>query len=186
MGTLIYVTNMSLDGYIEDEHGDFDFGPVDDDVFAATTALLQSVGVYLYGRRLYESMSVWETDPALAQRSDLAGDFASAWQAGEKIVYSTTLNAVSTASTRLEGHFNADAVEEVKAATTGNLTIGGANLAAQAFGAGLIDECHLFVWPLSVGGGKPALPSGVRTELRLVDEHRFGNGVVRLRYRCSP
>ena len=185
MATLIYATNVSLDGYIEDEHGAFDLFKPDDDVFAATTALLRSVGTFLYGRRLYETMSVWETNPALAEQSDLTADFANAWQAADKVVYSTTLTAVSTATTRLEHHFDPDAVQQLKAATTSDLTIGGANLAARAFEADLVDECQLFVWPMIVGGGKPALPAGIRTDLELLNEHRFDNGVVHLRYRVS-
>jgi dihydrofolate reductase len=185
MATLIYATNVSLDGYIEDAHGAFDWAPPDDDVFAAYTALLRSVGTFLYGRRLYETMAGWETNPALAEQSDLTADFASAWRAADKVVYSTTLTAVPTATTRLEHRFDPDAVQELKAETTTNLTIGGANLAARAFEAGLVDECQLFVWPMILGGGKPALPAGVRTDLELLDEHRFGNGVVHLRYRVS-
>jgi dihydrofolate reductase len=183
MASLVYVTNVSLDGYIEDAHGAFDWAPPDDDVFAATTALLRSVGTFLYGRRLYEAMAVWETNPALAEHSDLTADFAGAWRAAAKIVYSTTLTAVPTATTRLEDHFDPDAVRQLKAEATADLTIGGANLAARAFEAGLVDECQLFVWPMLLGGGKPALPAGIRTELELLDEHRFGNGVVHLRYR---
>jgi dihydrofolate reductase len=185
MAPLIYLTNVSLDGYIEDAHGALDWAPPDDDVFAAQTALLRSVGTFLYGRRLYETMAVWETDPALAERSDLAADFASAWRAADKVVYSTTLTGASTARTRLEHRFDPDAVQALKAETTTNLTIGGANLAARAFEAGLVDECQLFLWPMILGGGKPALPAGVRTDLELFDEHRFGNGVVHLRYRVS-
>jgi dihydrofolate reductase len=186
MATLIYATNASLDGYIEDADGAFDWAPPNDDVFAATTALLRSVGTFLYGRRLYEAMAVWETNPAIAEQSELTADFASAWRAADKIVYSTTLAAVPTASTRLERHFDPDAVQELKAEATSTLTIGGANLAARAFEAGLVDECQLFVWPMILGGGKPALPAGVRTDLELLDEHRFGNGVLHLRYRVSP
>ncbi len=178
MATLIYATNVSLDGYIEDARGAFDWAPPDDDVFAAATALLRSVGTLLYGRRLYETMSVLETNPALA-------DFANAWRAADKVVYSSTLTAASTSTTRLERHFDPDAVQRLKAETTSNFTIGGANLAARAFEAGLVDECQLFVWPMILGGGKPALPDGVRTDLELLDEHRFGNGVVHLRYRVS-
>lgn len=185
MATLIYATNVSLDGYIEDAHGALDWAPPNDDVFAATTGLLESVGTFLYGRRLYETMAVWETDPAFAEQSDLAADFASAWRAADKVVYSTTLAAVPTASTRLERHFDPDAVQALKAATTSNLTIGGADLAARAFGAGLVDECQLFVWPMILGGGKPGLPAGVRADLELLDERRFGNGVLHLRYRVS-
>jgi dihydrofolate reductase len=176
---------VSLDGYIEDAHGVFDWGPPDDEVFAAYTALLRSVGTFLYGRRLYETMAVWETNPALAEQSDLTADFASAWQAADKVVYSTTMTAVPTAATRLEHHFDPNAVRALKAETRSALTIGGANLAARAFEAGLVDECQLFVWPIILGGGKPAFPSGVRADLELLDEHRFGGGVVQLRYRVS-
>jgi dihydrofolate reductase len=182
---IVYITNASVDGYIEDEHGAFDLYEPDDDVFAATTALLRSFGTFLYGRRLYETMSVWETDPALAGQSALRADFASAWQAADKVVYSTTLTTVSTAATRLERDFDPTAVRDLKAAATSDLTIGGANLAAQAFAAGLVDECQLLVWPMIVGGGKPALPAGIRTDLELLDEHRFDNGVMYLRYRIA-
>jgi dihydrofolate reductase len=183
MGKLIYVTNMSVDGYIEDASGSFDFGPMDDEVFASTVDMLRSVGTFLYGRRLYESMAVWETDAALAAQSDLTADFASAWQAADKVVYSTTLAEVSTADTRLERHFDPTAVDELKAAAGSDLTVGGADLAAQAFKAGLVDECRLFVWPTAVGGGKPALPIDMRVDLELLDQRRFDNGVLLLRYR---
>jgi dihydrofolate reductase len=185
MAKLIYVTNMSLDGYIEDASGAFDWGPPDDDVFAFTTDLVRSVSTFLYGRRLYESMAVWETNPALATQSDLMADFATAWQAANKVVYSSTLTEVSTAKTRLEDHFDPTAVQELKVAASRDLWVGGANLAAQAFEAGLVDECQLIVWPTAVGGGKPALPTGMRTDLELLDERRFGNGVVLLRYRVQ-
>jgi dihydrofolate reductase len=180
---LVYLTNTSLDGYIEDQDGTFDWAPPDDKVFAATTALLKSFGTFLYGRRLYESMAHWETNPALAEQSDLTADFASAWKTADKVVYSTTLTDVSTASTQLKLDFDPADVRELKAAANGDLTIGGANLAAQAFTAGLVDECQLIVWPILLGGGKPALPAGVRIHLKLLDEHRFNNGVVRLHYR---
>ena len=183
MAKLIYVTNMSLDGYIEDERGVFDLFTPDDDVFASTTDLLRTVGTFLYGRRLYETMAVWETDPALAAQSDLMADFATAWQAASKVVYSTTLATVSTANTRLERHFDPGAVHDLKAAARSDLIVGGPNLAAQAFKAGLVDECQLFVWPLAIGGGKPALPTDTRVDLELLDERRFGNGVLLLRYR---
>jgi len=184
MAKLIYVTNVSLDGYIEDEHGAFNWFPPDDEVFAFTTDLVRSVGTFLYGRRLYEAMAVWETDAALAAQSDLMADFASAWQAASKVVYSTTLAAVSTADTRLERRFDPAAVHELKATASSDLMVGGANLAAQAFKAGLVDECQLLVWPVLVGGGKPGLPTGMRTNLELLDERRLGNRVVHLRYRC--
>jgi dihydrofolate reductase len=183
MTKLIYVTNVSLDGYIEDERGAFDFGPLDTEVFRSHTTLLRSAGTFLYGRRLYETMAVWETDATLAAQSDLMADFATAWQSANKVVYSTTLSAASTANTRIERHFDPTAVHELKAAASSDITVGGANLASQAFTAGLVDECQLFVWPTVVGGGKPALPTGVRVDLELIDERRFANGVVLLRYR---
>ncbi|MEU4474948.1 dihydrofolate reductase family protein [Micromonospora sp. NPDC023888] len=183
MAKLIYLTNVSLDGYIEDERAAFDFFPVDDEVFAFTTDLVRSVGTFLYGRRLYEAMAVWETNAALAAQSDLTAGFASAWQAASKVVYSTTLPAVSTADTRLERRFDPDAVRELKATASSDLTVGGANLATQAFRAGLVDECQLLILPIVVGGGKPGLPTGVRANLELLDERRFHNGVVHLRYR---
>jgi dihydrofolate reductase len=183
MAKLIYLTNGSVDGYIEDKRGAFDFGTPDDDLFACYTDLVRSVGTFLYGRRLYETMAVWETDAALAAQSDLMADFATAWQAANKVVYSTTLTAVSTAKTRLEHHFDPDSVRDMKDSASSDLTVGGAHLAAQAFKAGLVDEYQLFVWPIVVGGGKPALPSDIRADLELLDERRFGNGVVYLRYR---
>ena len=180
---LIYVTNVSLDSFIEDEHGSFDWTEPDDEQFAFITDLIRPVGTYLYGRRLYESMAVWETEPALAAQSELRADFAHVWQAADKIVYSTTLDAVSTAKSRLEGRFDPDVIREVKDTASRDLMIGGANFAAQAFHAGLIDECHLFIGPAIVGGGKPSLPSDLRVELELLDERRFDNGVVYVRHR---
>ncbi|HKN55048.1 MAG TPA: dihydrofolate reductase family protein [Amycolatopsis sp.] len=183
MAKLVYVTNLSLDGYIEDERGAFDWFPPDDEVFAFTTNLLRSVGTFLYGRRLYESMAVWETNTGLAAQSELMADFASAWKAANKVVYSTTLPAVSTADTRLERQFDPAAIHQLKATVGSDLTVGGANLATQAIEAGLVDECQLFIWPVVVGGGKPGLPTGMRADLELLDERRFRNGVVHLRYR---
>ena len=183
MATLIYASNMSLDGWTEDHQGGLDWAPPDDDVFAFTTGIMRLAGTYLYGRRMYETMAVWETDPGLAERSDLARDFATVWQAAEKVVYSTTLPAVSTARSRLERSFDPDVVRDLKAAATSDLLVGGPTLAAQALQAGLVDECHLLVWPILLGGGKPALPIDRRADLELVDERRFDNGVVHLRYR---
>lgn len=182
MAKLIYVSNVSLDGYIEDEHGSFDWGAPEDDFFAFITDLMRPVGTYLYGRRLYDMMAVWETDPALAAQSELRADFANVWQAAEKVVYSTTLDAVSTARTRLEHNFDPASVRDMKASATSDLTVGGAHLAAQAFKARLIDECHLFIHPVLLGGGKPALPKGTRSELELLDDRRLSSGVVYLRY----
>ena len=183
MARLIYASNMSLDGCTEDERGAFDWAPPDDGVFAFITELMRSAGTYLYGRRMYESMAVWETDSDLAARSDLTADFANAWQAADKVVYSSTLVATSTTDTRLERDFDPKAVRDLKAAAETDLIVGGPNLAAQALVAGLVDELQLFVWPVVLGGRKPALPADVRAELELLDEHRFGNGVVHLHYR---
>jgi dihydrofolate reductase len=180
---LIYVSNVSLDGCTEDERGAVDWAAPDDDVFAFITDLLRSTGTYLYGRRMYDAMAVWETDSALAAQSDLMSKFANVWQAADKVVYSTTLAAVSTAKTRLERHFDPGAVHDLKAAASSDLIVGGPNLAAQAVNAGLVDECHLFVWPVLLGGGKPALSTDTRADLELLDERRFTNGVVYLRYR---
>jgi dihydrofolate reductase len=174
---------MSLDGYIEDRHGAFDFGPMDDDLFAAYTELLGAVGTFLYGRRLYETMAGWETMPELAARSSPAADFARAWQAPSKIVYSTTMATAPTAHTRIERTFDITAVQKLKTDASRDLTVGGADLASQALTAGLVDECTLFVWPVAVGDGKPALPADARLDLELLDGRRFANGVMLLRYR---
>jgi len=183
MAKLIYASNVSLDGYTEDERGAFDWAAPDDEVFVFITDLLRSVGTYLYGRRLYETMAVWETDSTLGAQSDLMSDFANVWKAAGKIVYSTTLAAALTANTRLERHFDPGAVHDLKATATSDLIVGGPNLAAQAFKARLVDECHLFVWPAVLGGRKPALPTDTRADLELLDERRFRNGVVHLAYR---
>ena len=147
------------------------------------TDLVRPVGTYLYGRRLYETMAVWETDATLAAQSEPMADFATVWQAADKVVYSTTLQAASTARTRLERSFDPDSVRDLKRSATSDLTVGGANLAAHAFKGGLVDECHLLIHPVVVGGGKPALPRDTRADLELVDERRFTSGVVYLRYR---
>jgi dihydrofolate reductase len=185
MAKLIYVSNVSLDGYFEDEHGSFDWTAPDDDLFAFITDLVRPVGTYLYGRRLYDTMAPWEADPALAAQSELMADFANVWQAADKVVYSTTLDAVSTAKTRLEHNFDPASVRDMKASAISDLTVGGSDLAAHALRAGLVDECHLFIRPVLIGGGKPALPSDTRSELELLDDRRLSNGVVYLRYRIS-
>ncbi len=185
MAKLIYASNMSLDGWTEDEHGAFDWAPPDDEVFVFITDLMRSAGIYLYGRRMYATMAVWETDVALAGRSDLMRDFANVWQSADKVVYSTTLAAVSTANTQLERHFHSDAVHNLKATTSRDLLVGGPNVAAQALVAGLVDEVALFVWPVVLGGRNPALPIDTRVDLELINEHRFGSGDVHLRYRVQ-
>ncbi|CAM3782458.1 dihydrofolate reductase family protein [Tsukamurella ocularis] len=183
MADLIYATNVSLDGYIEDADGRFDWLPGDDDVFAAHTALMRSAGTLFYGRHLYETMSVWETEPSLAGRSPAAAEFAAAWRATAKVVYSTSLTAPSTANTRIERAFDPDRIRALKAGAGREILIGGADLAAQAFAARLIDEVQLYVLPLVIGGGKPGLPTGMRVDLELIDQRRFDSGVVLLRYR---
>jgi dihydrofolate reductase len=186
VSALIYIANVSLDGCIEDAHGNFNWTEPSDEVFAFITDLVRPVGTYLYGRRLYETMAVWETEPALAAQSELAGEFARLWQAAEKVVYSATLQAALTGKTRIERTFDASAIRSLKASASSEMTVGGANFAAHAFAAGLVDECHLLVYPVSVGGGKPALPRDARTDFELLDERRFGNGVVYVRYRVTP
>jgi dihydrofolate reductase len=183
MAKLIYVANVSLDGYIEDANGRFEWTAPNDEVFTFITDIVRPVGTYLYGRRLYETMAVWEADPTLAAQSELMADFANVWQAADKIVYSTTLPAASTANTRLERRFDPNSVREMKASAASDLTVGGSTLAAQALNAGLVDECQLFIYPVLVGEGKRAFPSDAQVRLDLLEEHRFGDGVVNLRYR---
>jgi len=185
MAKLIYSAIASLDGYVEDEDGKFDWAEPDAEVHAFVNDLERPIGTYLYGRRLYETMAGWETDPGLAEVSPGSRDFAAIWQAAEKIVYSRTLGAVSTTRTRIERQFDPAAVRQMKEAAGRDLLVGGAALAAEAFRAGLVDELHLFLTPVLVGGGKPALPAGVNLKLELLDEHRFGGGTVFLRYRAA-
>jgi dihydrofolate reductase len=183
MAKLIYSAIASLDGYIADEDGNFDWAVPDEEVHAFINDLDRPLGTYLYGRRMYETMVGWETDHTLAEQSPVMRDFAQIWQAAEKIVYSRTLEAVSTARTRIERDFEPDAVRQMKASAQQDMIVGGADLAAHAFRAGLVDECHLFVSPIVVGGGKRSLPDDVRLKLELLDKRRFGNGVVHLHYR---
>ena len=186
MAKLIYVTNVSLDAFIEDAGGSFEWTEPSDEVFTFITDLVRPVGTYLYGRRLYETMAVWETEPRLAAQSALMADFGGVWRSADKVVYSTTLHEVPTANTRIEPRFDPDSVREMKSSATRDLTIGGTTLAARAFDVGLIDECRLFVHPVVVGGGTPAFPRDTRIHLELLEEHRFGNGVVHLRYGVEP
>ena len=183
MAHLIYSAISSLDGYIEDSDGNFDWAAPDEEVHRFINNLERTAGTYLFGRRMYETMMVWETDPNLAGQSPLMRDFAQVWQAADKIVYSRTLEAVSTRKTQIERNFDPEAIRRLKESVEQDIHIGGAELAAQAFRSGLIDECHLFIKPIIVGGGKAALPDNVRLELELLDERRFGNGEVYLRYR---
>lgn len=182
MARLIYSFIASLDGYIEDAGGRFDWAAPGEDAHAFINELEATVGTYLFGRRMYETMIVWETDPTLAEHSPAMRDFAAIWQEADKVVYSSTLAEVSTLRTRIERRFDADEVREFKATASSDLAIGGAELAGQAFAAGLVDECHAFLAPAVIGGGKRALPDHLRLDLELTDERRFESGMVYLRY----
>jgi dihydrofolate reductase len=184
MGKLIYSAITSLDGYVEDAQGKFDWAAPDDEVFAFINDLERPIGTYLYGRRLYETMVYWETVSTADQRP-VFKDFAEIWRAAEKIVYSRTLQAVSSHRTRMERDLDIDQIWRLKETSGPDITIGGAHLAGQAIRAGLLDECHLFLTPILVGAGKPALPQCVHTRLELCGERRFASGVVHLQYRVS-
>ena len=184
MAHLIYSAISSLDGYIEDTDGKFNWAVPDEEVHRYINDLERTVSTYLYGRRMYETMMGWETDPNLAATSSLMRDFAEIWQAADKIVYSKTLETVSTRKTRIERDFDPEAIRQLKVTAGHDILIGGPHLALQAFKAGLIDECHLFLAPIIVGGGKQSLPNNVRLELELLEERRFGNGMVHLRYQA--
>ena len=183
MAKLIYAALTSLDGYVADEDGNFDWAAPDEEVHAFVNDLQRPVGTYLYGRRMYEVMRAWEHPEGFADQSPFMLDFAAVWQAADKIVYSRTLARVSTARTRIERDFDPEAVRRLKASAAHDLTVGGPHLAARAFEAGLVDEVQLFLAPMVVGGGNRALPDHVRLPLELLDERRFGNGTVFLRYR---
>jgi dihydrofolate reductase len=185
MAQLIYAAIASLDGYVEDEEGRFDWAMPDEEVHAFVNDLERSIGTYLYGRRMYETMVFWETASTEAGEPPVFYDYAGIWRAAEKVVYSRTLQTPSSARTRIEREFDRDAVGRLKQTSGADISIGGAELAGQAIGAGLVDECHLFLFPIVVGGGKRALPDNVRAQLELLDERRFGNGVVHLHYRVS-
>jgi dihydrofolate reductase len=182
MAKLIYSAITSLDGYIADEDGNFDWAAPDEEVHRFVNDLERPVGTYLYGRRMYEVMAAWETAHTLADQRPVMQDFAQLWQAADKIVYSKTLETPSSARTRIEPDFDPAAVRQLKTQAERDITVGGPDLAAQAIKAGLVDEFHLFLVPIVVGGGNQALPDHVRLKLELLDERRFGNGVVHLRY----
>ncbi len=191
MAKLTYAAITSLDGYIEDESGGFAWAMPDPEVHAFVNDLERPIGTFLYGRRMYETMAIWQTvgeEPAGTSPGEEAVspeeiDFAEVWRAADKIVYSRTLDAVTTPRTKLEREFDPDEVRRLKDAADHDLSVSGPGLAEHAFRAGLVDEVHLFVFPIVVGGGKPGLPRGMRVDLDLLDERRFGNGVVHLRYR---
>jgi dihydrofolate reductase len=180
---LIYSAITSLDGFVADQDGSFDWAEPDEEVFAFVNDLERPVGTYLYGRRMYEVMVYWETAQTLADPSPVVADFTQLWQSADKVVYSTTLDTVSSARTRIERAFDPDAIRRLKTRADRDLTVGGPHLAAQAIRAGLVDEYQLFLTPIVVGGGTPALPDQVGRPLELVDERRFASGVVHLRYR---
>jgi len=182
MANLIYSAIASLDGYIADVDGKFDWAEPDDEVHAFINDLDRPIGTYLLGRRMYEVLVYWEDPPALDQQPSYVQEFAEIWQAAEKIVYSRTLETVSTARTRIERHFDPEAIRQLKAQSERNITVGGPDLAAQAIRAGLVDEYELFVVPVVVGAGQQFLPSNARIDLELLDERRFRNGTVFLRY----
>jgi dihydrofolate reductase len=186
MAKLIYSAICSLDGYVADAHGKFDWAKPDDEVHGFVNDLERPIGTQLYGRRMYEMLVGWETVPSGPGEPPARSGFAEIWRAADKVVYSRTLENVSTARTRIEREFEPDAVRAMKAAASADLSIGGAEIAAVALRAGLVDECHLLLSPIVIGAGKRALPDGLRLDLQLLGERRFGNGVVHLHYRTVP
>jgi dihydrofolate reductase len=185
MAKLIYSAISSLDGYVADAEGNFDWSMPDEEVHRFVNALERPIGTYLYGRRLYEVMRYWDTAPTGNGEPSAEQEYAEIWQAAEKIIYSTSLESVSTARTRIERDFDPEAIERMKTTAAVDIAVGGATLAAQALRMGLVDECHFFLSPVVVGGGTAALPDNVRIDLELLDERRFGNGVVHLQYRIK-
>ena len=185
MAKLIYSALASLDEYVEDEHGKFDWAAPDNEVLAYVNDQERPIGTYLYGRRMYQTMVFWETMTAGEDEPAETQDYAEIWRAADKIVYSRTLQATSSARTRIEREFDRAAITRLKESSSRDITVGGADLAGQAIAAGLVDECHLFLCPVIVGGGKRALPDGVRADLELVADRRFDSGVIHLRYRLT-
>jgi dihydrofolate reductase len=183
MAKLIYSGIMSLDGYTVDESGSFDWAAPDAEVHQFVNDLERPIGTYLYGRRMYETMTFWETADIPALTHGVEADYAAIWRAADKVVYSSTLTAASSAATRIERRFDPDAIRELKAGADRDIGIGGPTLAASAISAGLVDDFQLFLTPVVVGGGTPYLPAGVHLDLELVDERRFASGVVYLHYR---
>lgn len=183
MAKLLYIAITSLDGYINDRHGKFDWSVPDRAVHAAVNDLVRGIGTNLYGRRMYDVMQVWESPELANDEEEVVRDFAALWRATDKVVYSRTLAAPTTPRTRIERSFDADAVRAMKASAQRDLGVGGAVLAREAFGAALVDECHLFASPVSVGGGTAALPVDQILRFELLEQRRFENGVVHLHYR---
>ncbi len=185
MARLIYSAIASLDGYVEDAQGQFDWGAPDEEMLSFINDLERPIGTYLYGRRMYETMVYWETAYTLPDQPAFVNDFAELWHVADKIVSSKTLKAVSSAMTRIERNFDPEAVRQMKSTAGRDISVGGPDLAAQAIKAGLVDEFHLLVAPIVVGGGKRSLPNNVRLKLERLHERRFGSGVVHLRYRTT-
>ena len=185
MPRLIYSMLTSLDGYVADENGNFDWAAPDEEVHAVINEMAQSVGTFLLGRRMYDVLVAWET-MAVADEPQVIKDFAAIWRAADKIVYSRTLEQVASARTRIERTFDPAAVGRLKATSARDISIGGPDLAGQALRAGLVDECDLFLMPVTVGGGTRCIPDGVHTALELLEERRFASGVVEVRYRTNP
>ena len=186
MARLIYSVLMSLDGYVADADGKFDWAAPDEEVHQFFNDLERPVGTHLYGRRMYETMVFWETALAGEDQPAVYRDYAEVWRAADKIVYSRTLERVASARTRIERDFDAESVRRMKAGAERDLGVGGPELAGHAFRAGLVDECHLVIAPVVVGGGTRALPEGIRLDLELLHERRFANGMVHLQYRTGP
>jgi dihydrofolate reductase len=182
---LVYTAITSVDGYIEDDAGGFEWAMPDDEVHAFVNDLERGVGTYLYGRRMYETMRYWEGIDPSGERHRVARDYAGIWQGADKVVYSKTLEAASSARTRIERAFDPDAVLRMKETAGGDLSVGGADLAGQALVAGVVDEMHLFVTPVAVGGGTPALPDHLHSDLDLLGVDRFASGVAHLHYRVA-
>jgi dihydrofolate reductase len=186
MGNLIYSAIASLDGYVEDLAGGFEWATPDEEVLRFVNDLERPIGTYLFGRRMYETMLYWETAHTIPDQSPLGRDFTDIWQAAEKIVYSRSLHDVSSARTRIERSFDPETVHRLKTTSAHDMTVGGAELAGQALTSGIVDELQLFTVPVLVGGGKPWIPDGIRLDLELLDTHRFEGGVIFLRYRPKP
>ena len=182
MARLVYSAIASADGYVEDATGGFDWAAPDEELHRFVNDLERTVGTYLYGRRMYQTMLYWETADEVPGQPPSAREFAGIWQAAEKIVFSTTLKSVPGARTRIERNFDPGRIRQLKSATERDMTVGGADLAGQAIKAGLVDELQLFLVPVIVGGGKRALPHGVRSDLELLDTRQFASGAVYLRY----
>lgn len=183
MAELSYSMIASLDGYVEDADGRFDWAEPDAEVHAFVNDREREVGTYLFGRGMYRTMAPWGTDPSLAEGSPETRDFAAIWNAADKVVYSSTPAAVPTARTRLERTFDAEVVRELKRSASREIIVAGPGLAAAAIAAGLVDEVRLLLVPVVVGGGKPVFPRGQRLDLELLAERRFAGGTVHLSYR---